>query len=202
MERKWNHAAAAAIGRASHASKYSPVWRCMALHGLLVAVLFAFLYSHLSAIALGQIDEGLRRERNALLRGAGGMLRARVDEHARLDPDSRRPSGLFRHQGQRIAGAFPWYRPSIEQFGEPFNLSVQLNGQARRLRVVAYILPDFDILVLSQEIDGLREYNASLLWSLAVAAVLLLLSALAAAVVIAREQARHSDNRDREALTP
>ena len=156
----------------------------LGLYSLIAVLLFAFLYQQMSSYALSRIDDWLPRERNAILRSAPDDLRARVANHALLDPDSQRPFGLYSPDGIRLAGTFPGPRPPAARLERPYTLSVEAPGGARQLRVAAYPVPDGQLLVLSQDLNEVHEFNQVLLRALASAALLALLLGLAGAAWI------------------
>lgn len=165
----------------------------LGLYSLIAALLFAFLYQQISSYALSRIDDWLPRERNAILRSAPADLQARVAYHARLDPDNQRPFGLYSPDGIRLAGAFPGPRPSTTQLERPYTLTLDTPGHTRHLRVAAYPLPDGQLLVLSQDLNEVHEFNEVLVRALASAALLALLLGLAGAVWIGRRAVHRLD---------
>ncbi|MRX06602.1 HAMP domain-containing protein [Pseudoduganella sp. FT25W] len=163
----------------------------LGLYSLIAALLFAFLYQQISSYALSRIDDWLPRERNAILRSAPADLVARVAYHARLDPDNQRPFGLYSPDGIRLAGAFPGPHPT--QLEQPYTLSMIENDRTRSLRVAAYPLADGQLLVLSQDLNEVHEFNEVLQRALASAALLALLLGLAGAVLIGRRAVHRLD---------
>ncbi len=191
--KRWHDAGALRLADLRRAASFRMALLFMALYGLIAVLLFGFLYVQISSYEMGRIDEWLPRERNAVLRSPAAELRARVADHARLDPQDERPFGLFGPDGEHLAGTFPAARPAIEQAGRPYTLNVIDRGQPRELRVVAYPLPDARMLVLSQDLNEIRYFNGMLLRALATAAALTLLMGLAGAALIGRRAVQRLD---------
>lgn len=162
----------------------------MCLYGVIAALLFAFLYWQISGYAIARIDEWLPRGRNAMLRGDMAALRARVAEHVRYDPENDRPFALFDREGRRLAGTFMGPMPSPVVDGRPYTVKVdepwRQHVRARSLRAGAYLMPESQVLVVSQDLAEIGAFNLLLLKALGTAAVVAMLMGLAGAVLIGR----------------
>ena len=163
----------------------------LALYGLISLLLFAFLYVQISAYALGRIDDWLARERNGLMRDGIAELHARVDFHARLDPDNVRPFGLYDAQGRHLAGTFPGPLPPLARDGRAVSMAVQ--GGRRELRAAAFALENGQTLLLSQDLHEFKEFDEVLVRALASAAALALLLGMTGAAIIGRGSVRRLD---------
>jgi signal transduction histidine kinase len=166
----------------------------MGLYGVISVLLFAFLYIQISGYGVARIDEWLPRGRNAMLRGDMAELRTRVAEHQKFDPENDRPYALFDRDGHRLAGTYNGPMPAPVHDGQPYTQKVvsegrnegRRAGQERILRAAAWLMPDAQVLVVSQDMGEIVAFNASLLKALGAAAVVALLMGLAGAVLIGR----------------
>jgi signal transduction histidine kinase len=162
----------------------------MGLYGVIAVLLFAFLYVQISGYAVARIDEWLPRGRNAMLRGDMAELRTRVEEHVKSDPENDRPFALFDRQGRRVAGTFMGPMPWPVHDGRPYTVKVdepwRQHIRARSLRAGAYLMPESQVLVVSQDLAEIEAFNVLLLKALGAAAVVALLMGLAGAVLIGR----------------
>jgi signal transduction histidine kinase len=169
----------------------------MCLYGVIAVLLFAFLYVQISGYAIARIDEWLPRGRNAMLRGDIAQMRTRVAEHAQVDPENDRPFALFDREGRRLAGMFMGPMPAKVQDGRPYTVSVdepwRQHVRVRSLRAAAYLMPEQQVLVVSQDLAEIDAFNTLLLKALAAAAAVALLMGLAGAVLIGRRSAARLD---------
>jgi len=173
----------------------------MCLYGVIAVLLFAFLYIQISGYAVARIDEWLPRGRNAMLRGDMAQLRTRVDEHLKIDPENERPYALFDRTGRRLAGTFTGPMPFPVHDGRPYTVEVigegrgegRVAGKPRTLRAGAWLMPDGQVLVVSQDMAEIEAFDALLLKALATAAAIALLMGLAGAVLIGRRAVARLD---------
>lgn len=173
----------------------------MCLYGVIAVLLFAFLYIQISGYAVARIDEWLPRGRNAMLRGDMAQLRTRVDEHLKIDPENERPYALFDRNGRRLAGTFTGPMPSPVHDGRAYTVEVigegrgegSVPGRHRTLRAGAWLMPDGQVLVVSQDMAEIEAFDALLLKALAAAAAIALLMGLAGAVLIGRRAVARLD---------
>jgi signal transduction histidine kinase len=169
----------------------------MCLYGVISVLLFAFLYFQISGYAQARIDEWLPRGRNSMLRGDMAELRTRVADHANIDPENDRPYALFDRNGRRLAGTFTGPMPSPVRDGRPYTLRVTDSSRQgvreRTLRAGAYLMPDSQVLVISQDMAEIEAFDALLLKALAAAATVALLMGFAGALLIGRRAVARLD---------
>jgi signal transduction histidine kinase len=169
----------------------------MCLYGVISVLLFAFLYFQISGYAQARIDEWLPRGRNSMLRGDMAELRTRVADHAKIDPENDRPYALFDRTGRRLAGTFTGPMPWPVHDGRPYTLQViepsRQHVRERTLRAGAYLMPDSQVLIISQDMAEIEAFDALLLKALAAAAVVALLMGFAGALLIGRRAVARLD---------
>ena len=197
-KRAWGLAHLAELRRAA---SFRMALLFMCLYGVISVLLFAFLYLKISGYAVARIDEWLPRGRNSMLRGDMAQLATRVNEHIKLDPENDRPYALFDRTGRRLAGTFDGPMPTPVIDGRPYTQKVislgrtdlRERGRERTLRAAAWLMPEGQVLVVSQDLAEIEAFNALLLKALGAAAAVALLMGLAGAVLIGRRAVARLD---------
>jgi len=165
----------------------------LGLFGLISAILFGFLYLQISDYALGRVDDWLQRESTSLMRAGAADIQVHIDNHTRTDPEYKRPFSTYDEQGHRLAGNYVGGRPAIPYYDRPFSFQMPGASHAVAMRGIARRLPSGEIVLVTQNLHDLEEFDEVLLHALLSAGILALALGLAGAVVVGASSVRRLD---------
>jgi signal transduction histidine kinase len=139
-------------------------------------LLFGFVYTRTLDYVSQDVDKWLVRETLGRASTPVGDLVRILNARTAAEPDKSRPIALFSADGRWLAGdsaALPSPLPSVDQ---PFHLTMSRDGEPVPFRGMIHRLPSGEILLIAQDMRGIRGFREALLSALlwAGAAVLLL----------------------------
>jgi signal transduction histidine kinase len=146
------------------------------LFGAASLLLFGFVYTRTLDYVSGDIDKWLVRESLGRATSPAGDIEGILNARTAAEPDKNRPIALFGADGHWLAGD-PAVLPSpLPVADQPFHLTIPRDGELAPFRGLIHRLPSGEVLLVAQDLRGIRGFRAALLSALlwAGAAVLLL----------------------------
>jgi signal transduction histidine kinase len=151
------------------------------LFGAASLLLFGFVYTRTLDYVSQDIDRWLVRESVGRATTPAGEIERILNARTDAEPDKSRPIALFSPDGRQLAGdpaTLPLPLPTVDQ---PFHLTMSRDGDLAPFRGMIHRLPSGEILLVAQDLRGIRGFRAallsSLLWSGAAALLLGLVGA-------------------------
>ncbi|WP_321818133.1 MULTISPECIES: sensor histidine kinase [unclassified Paraburkholderia] len=165
----------------------------LGIFGGISVPLFAYLYFSITGFETKRVDDWLGREYVAMQRSSPARLSALFNVLAQSDPDQQRPNGLFKNDGQYIAGSLTRLPHDIASVGEPFTIRLQQEPINQTARCIAANLPGNHIAMRCQNARELNSFNSGLVKVLLIGAAIALAIGLVGAALIGLSSLRRLD---------
>jgi signal transduction histidine kinase len=139
-------------------------------------LLFGFVYTQTLDYVSQDVDKWLVRETLGRASTPVGDFVRILNARTAAEPDKSRPIALFSADERWLAGDSAVLPSPIPAVDQPFHLTMLRDGEPAPFRGMIHRLPSGEILLIAQDMRGLRGFRAALLSALlwAGAAVLLL----------------------------
>jgi signal transduction histidine kinase len=146
------------------------------LFGAASVLLFGFVYTCTLDYVSRDVDNWLVRETLGRASTPVGDLVRILNARTAAEPDKSRPIALFSADGHRLAGDSAVLPSSLPAADQPFHMTMSRDGELAPFRGMIHRLPSGEILLIAQDMRGIRGFREALLSTLlwAGAAVLLL----------------------------
>lgn len=164
----------------------------LVLFGAGSAVLFGLIYWQTAGYMDRGIDDWLRRESTSIIRQEGPALNALIETRVQRDPQRRRPVGLFEPSGKFITGSLRQF-PMPVQFDVPVIYSIPVADGRTTLRAMARETTDGRIIVLSEDVYELSEFEELLTGAMLTGGLLIAGLGLAGAIILGSTASRRVD---------
>jgi len=151
------------------------------LFGAASLLLFGFVYTRTLDYVSRDVDKWLVRETLGRATTPAGDIERILNARTAAEPDKSRPIALFSVDGSWLAGDAALLPAPLPAFDQSFHLTISRDGDPVPFRGMIHRLPSGGILLVAQDLRGIRGFRAalldSLLWAGAIALLLGLIGA-------------------------
>ena len=165
----------------------------LVLFGAASLTLFGFLYWQTNRYLTDELDEWMRGEILQLVAASPDERRVRLERHAALDPEGRRPFGLFDAQERRVAGNAANVPARMSPLDLPFEFSQKQDDVLVPFRGLVHRLPTGELVLVSRDVHEMHRFREVLRTTIAWGALLTLVLALAGAAITGAGSIRRID---------
>src|SRR5476651_574123 len=165
----------------------------LGLFGFSFLALFGYIYWQTAVYLKSETDASLHRQIDNRRLQPPLLRKQEVIRHELQDAEGRWPQGLFSAQGEHIAGVIQTMPPYLEyEKADEFRWE-KPGGYTRTIRFMAHRFDDGEILIASQDVHDIREFDELLVHALVSGGGLLLVVGLLGSIAMGYSARRRLD---------